>query len=339
MASNKDKVSRKQVNKRCKDITGKQVVGSEYPGGKSRESWRLLLDGGETLIATRRDSSLRAELEIKVLEALGKHPVPSPKIHKTKDWKVFFQEDLDGERLTKLIMFANEAEAEQLLDEAINGLAMAQQAGSKEGLDLQVPIIGAKKEWIYDLLERPFPLAKFFKEPAPVLDMKALYQLFRVRKPRFIKWDSRPGNANLRGDGTIAWFDWEHAGARNRLDDLAWLLGDEFVPNYPEIEKRLIDKHLSSFADDRSHDEALNYLMIYGTFHMLVRLDLIMTYKTKGDKKWWNIDYCIQKDKIGITLECAERTCSRAARWAKHAELTQPLVPLFEAMLFKMKQL
>lgn len=330
-------ISREDAHQRCEVITGKRVLSATYPGGKSRESWRVLLGDGKTVIVTRRKSRLRADLEIKILGALSKHDVHSPKLIGSTDWRLFVQEDLGGKRLSSSIMHASEANAERLLAEAIKSLSIAQQAATKEGLDLQVPILGGNKEWIVELLERPTPLAQFFKEPVPVLNIDALTKLLGIKKTRFVKWDSRPGNAIVRDDGSVYWFDWEHAGARNRLDDMAWLLADEFVPYYPTIEQKLIETHLNLFADGRSDEEAKTYLMVFGTFHMLIRLGLILTYKTKGKKKWWDINYCIAQDKIGITLECAERTCFRASRWAAYSELTRPLIPLIEAIQRKLK--
>jgi len=332
-------LSRKHAHKRCEKVTGKKIVDVEYPGGRSRESWRVIFDDKQTAIATRRKNPLRANLEIKVLTALSKHKVPSPKLLATTDWKLFLQEDLKGERLSKELLHADEVKTEYLLDSALSGLSQAQKAASEESLDLQMPMIGAKKDWILELLERPYPIGKFFKTPAPQLNMKALYQMLRVRHPRFVKWDSRPGNATVKEDGTVAWYDWEHAGSRNRLDDVVWLLADEFVPDYPGVEARLIEKYLSEFSDHKSLDEARNYLMVYGTFHMLIRLGLMLTYKNKDDKEWWDIDYCIKKDKIGITLECAQRTCLRAARWASYSPLTAELSPWLKKIAIQLETL
>ncbi len=331
------KLSRKNAHKRCEKVTGKTIINIEFPGGRSRESWRVIFEGKESVIATRRREKFRADLEIRVLKALEKHDVPSPKLIATTDWKLFLQEDLKGERLSKELMFADEATTEKLLDSALNGLSQAQKAASEELLDLQMPMIGARKDWILELLERPYPIADFFEVPAPKLDMKALYQTLRVKHPRFIKWDSRPGNAVVQPDGVVAWYDWEHAGSRNRLDDVAWLLTDEFVPDYPKAEEYLLNKYLPDFADHKSIEEAKSYLMIYGTFHMLIRLGLILD--NKGKKEWWDIDYCIEKDKVGITLDCAQRTCLRASRWAQHSPLTKELSPWLKKIHKKLETL
>ena len=337
MSRDPDRLSRNEAHKRCEDITGKKIIDIEFPGGRSRESWRIFFAENDSAIATRRKDPFRANLEIKVLKALSKHNVPSPKLIATTDWKLFLQEDLKGKRLSKEIMYADEDKTERLLDSALNGLSQAQKAASKESLDLQMPMIGAKKDWIIELLERPYPIAEFFNESAPELNFRALYQTLRVYKPRFIKWDSRPGNAVVQEDGSVAWYDWEHAGSRNRLDDVAWLITDEFVPNHPAVEARLLEKHLPIFADDKSLEDAKSYLMIYGTFHMLIRLGLMLHNKEEED--WWDIDYCIRKDKVGITLECAQRTCLRASRWAQHSPLTKELSPWLKKIEKKLETL
>lgn len=332
-------ISREEAHQRCEAITQKKILSASYPGGKARESWRVTLEGGETVILSSRKSKQRAELEMTILQALGRHAVPSPRLIGRKGWPLYVQEDLSGARFSQSINAANETTATALLSAALDSLAAAQQAGSKEGLDQQVPVIGHEKAWIIELLERPIPLAEFFKEPLPDLNIDALLAVLSLKKPRFIKWDARPGNAVVHDDGRVSWFDWEHAGARNRLDDMAWLLADEFVPNFPAVEQTLIKTKLPLFADGLNNQEAETYLRVFGTFHLLIRLGLILTYKTKGKQQWWDLNYCIAQDKIGITLACAERTCLKAIRWAEFSQLTRPLIPLFNSICQKLKAL
>ena len=64
--------------------------------------------------------------------------------------------------------------------------------------------------------------------------------------PRFIKWDGRLGNAAARADSSVAWFDWEHCGARAWLDDVAWLLGDEYAGATTASEGHLLARHLDA---------------------------------------------------------------------------------------------
>ncbi|NJO37438.1 MAG: hypothetical protein HC871_07225 [Rhizobiales bacterium] len=162
-------------------------------------------------------------------------------------------------------------------------------------------------------MNQPVVISQELGLPAPVLDRGALLERVRIRKPRLIKWDARCGNAILRDDGTIAWFDWEHCGRRNRLDDLIWLLGDEYTPDLPEAETALLPAHLPVFADDLSVEEAKGYVAAMGSLHSCVRIGLIL--ENKDDDDWWDWAYCLKRDKVGVTLEAVRRLCARGARW------------------------
>jgi hypothetical protein len=145
-------------------------------------------------------------------------------------------------------------------------------------------------------------------------------------EPHFIKWDARPGNALVGENNQVYWIDWEHAGKRNRLDDMAWILGDEYVPDWPELEDRLLAQYVPEFAGPMNDADAFEYLMAYGSFHMVVRLGLILKYM---DGEWWNLEHCLAEDKVGVTLECAQRLCQRGGRWSARNPLTAPLSDWF----------
>ena len=183
----------------------------------------------------------------------------------------------------------------------------------------------------------PVRLGAHLAMPPPVFGEEAVLALLRVSSPRFIKWDARPGNAVAREDGTVGWFDWEHCGARAWLDDAAWLLGDEYADATKAAEGRLLARHLGAFADGRGADEAAAYLAAFGTFHMCVRLGLILKYKERGE--WWDAAYCLERDKIGVTQAQALLTARRAARWAGRAEPVRPLAPWFEAVAARIEEM
>ena len=259
-------------------------------------------------------------MEANVLYALYRQGAPVPRVL-ALDGKWTIQEDLGGRRLPSILDNADTAQIEVALGAAIESLARIHEAGSKTGLERFVVTIGDKPEWLLELIDTPRRLGKYFALPAPKLAETALVDQLRVVVPRLIKWDARPGNAMVRANGTVAWFDWEHCACRNRLDDLAWLLGDEYVPDLPDVEERLLDVHLSAFTDDGDADKARQYLAAFGTFHMCVRLALIVT--KKGTGPWWDWQYCVAGDKVGVSLEAARRTCLRASRWAAKTELTE----------------
>ncbi|MGQ7844749.1 hypothetical protein ACUNV4_09740 [Granulosicoccus sp. 3-233] len=324
------------LTRATESLLQKQVVGIEYPGGKSRESYRLLLECGSSVIATRRSSLQLARREVSTLGALNVHEAPVPRLLGTNHSQILIQEDLVGQRLSEALKGADADRYRQLIGAALTGLAAIQVAASAEGLESKVDALGDEDSWIHGLLHRPQVIGDYLKAPAPALDQAALTELLRIRQPRFIKWDSRPGNALVTDAGTVKWFDWEHAGKRNRLDDMAWVMGDEFLPDHPAAERSLIDQFLPLYADDLDEGEAYRYLMAYGSFHMVVRLGLILKHMTDG---WWDLDKCIQEDKVGVTLECANALCRRGARWSAECELTAPLADWFAAAERKIAEL
>ncbi|MGI9437564.1 MAG: phosphotransferase family protein [Geminicoccaceae bacterium] len=310
----------------CQGLLRTKIKRTEFPGGKSRDACRLLLEDGRVAFGTRRDSPRLAALEARVLKKLSAGGAPVPKVL-AFNGLILIQEDLGRQRLSEAIDQASATEVQTLLAEALNSLAKVHDAAESAGLDENLPLIGRDEPWLLGLLNQPDVISKRLGLKPPELDREAIMDQIRIRNPRLIKWDARCGNAILRDDGTIAWFDWEHCGRRNRLDDLVWLLGDEFTPDLPDVEEALLQANLKEFADDLSIDQARSYVAEFGTFHSCVRLELIL--ENKDDDEWWDWAYCLERDKVGVTLEGAQRLCSRGARWAEWSPLTRPLVLWF----------
>ena len=313
-----------------------KIKDVEFPGGRTRKSFRLHLLDGRTVIATERNERPRVSMECAVLHNIGKTSAAVPELIATDGSYCLVQEDLQGTRLSQALNNVDEEITEQLLDVSLRNLATIQQAGSQHGFDQQFQEIGNTQEWIEGLLDRPAVIGQHFKIAAPRPKLSQLEVLLAVTKPRFVKWDSRPGNAMVLENNDIAWFDWEHCGTRNRLDDLAWLLCDEFVPDILGMENRLIDNHLEFFADHFGRDQAREYLYCFGVFHSCVRLGLILSYKEDGS--WWDLEHCLSGDKAGVTLDLTQRICYRASRWAKQSELTEMLSPWFIEIAEQLKQ-
>ncbi len=320
----------KQVAADCTRLLGENIAAMEFPGGRSRDSFRLVLENSGPVFVSIRRTRERAAAECKALKALAPRGAPVPQLIASDERRLLVQEEIHGERLSQALHRQDESTVEALLDSALTGLSDCQRLGSEAGLDGQVKKLGKSLEWLVGLLDRPAVIGNYLGVPPSRPQLGALEELLAARKPRFIKWDSRPGNAMATDDGKVCWFDWEHCGARNRLDDMAWLLADEYVPDYPAVEERLIEKHIGNFADDLSVDEAKQYLSAYGVFHLAVRLGLICKYKRRGD--WWDHDYCLERDKIGVTREHMRRICGRGERWAKRNPYTEPLSSWYAAM-------
>ena len=329
-SSSSNKRRRRALVDASERLLATKVEKIEYPGGRSRESCRMILADGRSIIATRRSKSHRADIEARILRALNKHNAPAPMLLETDGDRIILQEEIKGQRLSLALKDSEGTRLEELLDSAISGLINCQQAGSAERVEASLPGLGMRNSWIDSLLKRPMVIGEFLQVPAPRYDTKTLNKLLQVGNPRFVKWDSRPGNALVNEEGRVFWYDWEHAGARNRLDDLAWLLCDEFVPDCPDVEERLLERFVQKFADSTEVAGANDYLMAYGAFHTLIRLGLVL--KNKRDGEWWDKDYCIDRDKVGITQDCAQRLCARGSRWASKTKATAVLAPWFKSV-------
>lgn len=297
-----------EASKACERLLGQTPLSVERPGGPTRRSIRVELKDRH-VIATHRRHAERAQLEARVLQALKTQGAPVPQVL-AFDGEWLIQEYLGQHRLSQKLAVANETESEALLENALTGLASAQQAGNASQLNKRTITIGHREEWLLRLATIPEHISDQIKFRPPALQTDKLVAQLYPKQPAFIKWDARPANAIVRSDASVAWFDWEHCGCRNPIDDMVWLLCDEYNPDWPDVEARLIKKLLPLFVNGSSQDENNNYLMTHGALHSCVRLSLILTEKAGGP--WWNVQQCIDQDKVGVTRDLSIQLCRRA---------------------------
>jgi hypothetical protein len=111
---------------------------------------------------------------------------------------------------------------------------------------------------------------------------------------------------------------------------MAWLLGDDYTPEIPDMEDRLIARHLETIAEPVSKDAPFEYLMAFGALQMCIRLNLILA--SKENAPWRAMAECLEDDRVGVALECAGALSERAARWASRVPLTERLAPWLETL-------
>ena len=309
-------------------LLGVEVLRVEWPGGRDRESLRAHLSD-RSVIVTRRPSKRRAELEAFVLRALERRGAPVPALLAVSGiWLI--QQDVGSFRLSAALNAGDPGLGEEGLEAALSGLRLIHEAGRSAGLEQSLVVIGARRDWLERLVDQPRRIGLRLSLPAPRLDGDRLIELLTPLVPAFVKWDARPANSALDLQGHVGWFDWQYCGCRDPLDDVAWLLTDEFVPLWPQIESRLIERHLVAFAGKREASEALVYLRSFGTLHMLQRLGLIID--SKGDGPWWRWSSCLEADSVAVTRQAVERLCRRAALWATEAPALSALASWLEAL-------
>ncbi|MEM7429869.1 MAG: hypothetical protein AAF441_27690 [Pseudomonadota bacterium] len=311
--------------RQCERMTAQSVTDVSWPGGSGRDSFQARLANGSSVVVTRRETAERALLEERVLTHLGAAGAPVPEVIGFNGI-VLVQSDAGGERLSNCL-HASPGTAARDLPAAIESLLRIHQAGRDSGLAGVVPLLGADADWVRGLIDRPAVLGAYLDVTAPVPDLDGLFDLLMLTDPAFVKWDSRPGNCASRPDQDAVWFDWEHCGARNGLDDLVWLLCDEFMVDAPRLEAELIVEFAGHFSDEPA-EVVRHYLAAAGVLHMCVRLSLILS-EAENDG-WGTTASCVRDDSVGSSPRLAARLCARAARWSDSAPQTAALAPWFE---------
>lgn len=309
----------------CQQLLGQKVIAMEFPGGTHRSSFRLVLDNGRSVIASRRFDPGRSFYESLVMRRLQKHHAPIPK-HYAYNGLIMLQEELPGIRLSEALKNCSEEQYTKMLGKALNSLLDIHNIAKKDALTEAVPVIGCEPDWLISLIDRTALLGNYMKIPSPKIPVRQIYDCLLLLKPAFIKWDARPGNAMLGDDGSVKWFDWEHCCARNPMDDMAWLLCDDAVPDHPEAEDQLIDTYLPNFADGRNLEDARTYLDVFGVHHACIRLCRILDEKDLDSWIAYENRVSVQP---GSQLEIAQQLCKRASRWAGKNEMTAPLEDWF----------
>lgn len=309
----------------CEQLLGQKVVSMSFPGGTHRSSFRLALDDGRSVIASRRFDVGRSFYESLVMRRLEKHQAPIPK-HYAYNGLVMIQEELPGVRLSDALKDCSEEQYINRMGQALSSLLEIHRIAERERLTEAVPVIGSEPDWLISLIDRTALLGNYMGISSPDIPVRKIYGCLILLKPGFIKWDARPGNAMLGDDGKVKWFDWEHCCARNPMDDMAWLLCDDAVPNYPEAESQLIDTYLSGFADGRNLDDARTYLEVFGVHHACARLCRILN--EKGADSWITYENRVSVP-LGSQLRIAQELCKRASRWAGKNAMTTPLEDWF----------
>lgn len=279
--------------------------------------------GRGAVAATRRADRRIAAVEARVAGELSRRgaPVPRPLAF---DGTWLIQEAVEGRRLSQVLATAPPDDGLALLEAALDALDRCYRAGADAGLAARVPPVPDAAF----LLAGIDALGAMAASPPPPLGEAVTRRLARTPRAGFVKGDARPANALVTDAGTVVWLDWEHACLGHEATDLDWLLGDEWVPDWPAVEERLMAPRLARLAPSLAAQGGADYVRLYGTLHALMRLAAILRLKGRGP--WWDAEACLEHETRGVTVDCAGRLCRRAARWAARSEMTTPLVPWIE---------
>ncbi|MGI9364944.1 MAG: phosphotransferase [Rhizobiaceae bacterium] len=317
-----------QVAALSKKVFGRTPERVAFPGGKSRSAF--IADMGDTpYVFAKRSDRADAQLEGIVLRTLG----PSGYVPRLKavidEWVV--QEWVPGERLPVVMdQIADMEERKRRVSEALECLIHIHNEAHGANLHHRIPKIGTVDNWLWDRTGAAKRISNSIGLPAPELDREKLVKLMDVKRDEFVKWDARPGNAMVSDQGTI-WFDWEDCGRSKALDDLAYLLCDEWTNLDAQSEEELLKSYFPFFNRSLSQERGEHYLRLFGVTHMILRIRMAQKYHSR-DGEWWDRDYCLNGDKVGVTATEIGREIARASRWADGVAEFKPLVPWLQSL-------
>lgn len=318
----------------CAHVLGKPIASVDFPGGKGRQSLRVLLKDGQSVIASFRSGSHQAEAEYRILTTLNALRANVPYcLGRYKRW--ILQQDIGGERLSTTLY---EKSPELWLPATLESLLTLQQQANQSKLVDELSPVCKKPSWFESLVLGPQELSELVKITPPVLDQSAITAALNASETGVIKWDSRPGNAMVDEKGQIIWFDWEHAGIRCPVDDLVSIFGAEYLAIDQALEQRLLDSYLPRFVARMSLEAAQQYFYLSAIFYIVKRLYLVVdSYKAKPT--WHDAEKFLQNDSIGPCLSFVDSLCERGERWSAQVPLVQTMGPWFTVMKKTIKSL
>lgn len=322
MAEKQEKLSPKSVATISEKLFSMPVLKVTAPGGKTRESLRVHFEN-RTIVATQRSYPGRMRMEVEVLRRLTEEKAPVPKYLGGSE-RLFFQEDVGSRRLSGDLLAAAELGKLDVAARAFESLLEIREAGKRAKLAEVVPALGADIDWVKGFVGTSVQSSSKFGIQEPQVDFQQILERLHVPATTFLKWDARPGNASIGSGGQVFWFDWEHCGKRQGVEDFAWLAGDEF---WPVNTNDTVDVLTATLPKDQAAAE-LDYLGLYITFHIIQRLTIILRRHTKAG--WVDAAKAMKYDKIGVDPDLAVRLAGHGAGWADRSPLTRPMVKWFE---------
>ncbi|MEP0944442.1 MAG: phosphotransferase [Rhizobiaceae bacterium] len=310
-----------QVSRLSDKVFGRPPNRVAFPGGQSRSAFIADMGDAPYVFAKREDRD-DAQLEGIVLRTLGDSGYV-PRLKAIVDnWVV--QEFIAGERLP-VVMDAEPsfAEREKLVAASLESLVHIHEQAHAQNLQHRVPKIGTVDNWLWDRTGAAKRISKTLNIAPPELDREKLVQRMTVKRDEFIKWDARPGNAMVTAN-KILWFDWEDCGRSKALDDLAFVLCDEWLDVGIDGEWRLLDTYFPFFNRSLSPHHGRHYLRLFGVVHMILRIRMAQKLYSRRNE-WWDREYCLKGDKVGVTPTEMARLVNRAKRWSDGVDELKPI--------------
>ncbi|WP_372886731.1 hypothetical protein [Shimia sp.] len=292
------------------------VVRITAPGGKKRDSVRVHFRD-RSVIASYRYRPSRLQREILVLEKLHGAGAPVPE-YLGRQGALLFQSDVGSGRLSSQMHGRDHAGQVALARAAFDSLWTIKRAAKETGLTEQVPEVGVTSVFVARFATCAQRIGRGLDLALPAVDWGGISRAVVPVPRHFVKWDARSGNAALRGDGTLSWFDWEHAGRRMGVEDFGFLIADEFWPLSPE-------DSLEAFAATcpGRAEALLPHLIRFSALQAIERIRLIQNEVFK--RGWTDFRRAQRYDRMGAAPELLRSVARHGDALARLDPLTAPL--------------
>jgi len=307
---------------------GRPVVGYDAPGGEDRGSFRLYFDD-TSIIATTRKDRWKIELESQVLSRMSLFSTDCPEFLGVCD-SILFQSDLGDRRLSQEILKVEGDQRSHLAQEAVSSIFRLQSAARKASLQDAIPQGMLGPAWIKKHVDSLDVFRHLDNWNSRLLERNRLCEMLTHSNPQFVRGDCRSGNAIIRPQDTVAWFDFEDAHTGHGAEDIAYLIGDEVWPLPPEEMEEIV-KDGVALESAQALDSYLNYLAIFLTFRCIQRLQLIL--RVVGKAGWQPLSGIYQRDRLGVNPECVKHICEVGAYYAARHSETVPIGRDFEEVV------
>ena len=306
------------------------VVSITAPGGRDRRSVRLELDDGRTVIATRRESLDRAEHEAALLTVLHREGAPVPEVLGFREG-LLLQADAGRNRLSSVLTVTGPAGSLDLARAAIEALERCRTvAEGNADVVASLPGLGTRSGWAEELVSRAFFLSGDLKLAAPDIDADALAASLAFGPKRFTRWDARLGNAAVQPDGSVVWFDWDIFGRRAGVEDISWLIAD----NYWSFDRTVTEALLEQMVPDAALRDLTRRMAV------LIAIGRLGKIRERIVAAGWAApEITLREDRIGAVPEVIVSLCSRMAELCFDDRILTGFVPWFSQVAEGMKGL
>ncbi len=293
-------------------VFGCEVALEPLPGGSGRPVLTGEVDG-DHYVWVRRNSLRDAERETRILSALDASDATPRLLGASGQWII--QQFVERTRLPVVLESArSNQDAEQHVTSALNALQHIHCIAAEARLERIASPIGGTMSWLSARLGMINRSA--VAVGCPTLQWREQHAARYVALPRtsFIKYDARPGNA-LWASGNAVWIDWEDCGVGLALEDLVFVLCDEWCSLDAASEATLIDTFLPRFSGSLDEPDARFALRFYGTVHMASRIAVILKAHEENDG-FFDRGLALWSDKPGNTSLELLRIARRGRSWA-----------------------